>query len=88
MFTMTDFIKNGLSNAVHTALQDNYLTPKTLIIYREFPALSDIIQALENFQDFEPSIRTAAIALHASELSVCQLHFYVIALHAGLGGWR
>lgn len=50
-----------------------------------FSGLSDIIQALENFQDFEPAARTAAIALQASELGISQMHFYAIALHAGLG---
>lgn len=48
--------------------------------------LTDIIQALENFQDFEPAVRATAIALYASELGVSQLHFYAIALHTGLGG--
>lgn len=56
--------------------------------YRELPGFSDIIQALEVFQGFEPATRTAAIALYASELGVCQMHFYAIALHAGLGGAR
>lgn len=54
--------------------------------YREFPDLSDIIQTLENFRDFEPAVRATAIALRASELGISQMHFYVIALHAGLGG--
>ena len=48
--------------------------------------LTDIIQALENFQDFEPAVRTAVIALRASELGVCQMHFYAITLHADLRG--
>lgn len=48
--------------------------------------LTDIVQALENFQDFEPEVRVAAIALYASELGICQMHFYAIALHTGLGG--
>lgn len=58
--------------------------------YRGLPKLSDIIEALENFQDFEPAVRTTAIALYASELGVCQMHFYMIAatLTAGLGGAR
>lgn len=88
MFTMTDFIENRLSNAAHTALQDNHFTPKPLLNYRGFPELIYIIQALENFQDFEPEVRAAAIALRASELGVCQMHFYAIAFHAGLGGVR
>lgn len=56
--------------------------------YRELPGLSDIIQALENFQDFETAVKSSEIALHALELGVCQLHFYAMALHAGLGGAR
>ena len=50
------------------------------------PCLTLIIEALEAFQDFSPTIRTAAIALCASELNISQLHFYAIALYADLGG--
>ncbi len=52
---------------------------------RSLPDLTDIIQALEDFQYFEPATRAAAIALYASELGIAQLHFYAIALHSGLG---
>lgn len=50
------------------------------------PCLTKIIEALEAFQGFELDTRAAAIALHASELDVATLHFYAIALYAGLGG--
>lgn len=53
---------------------------------RSLPDLTDIIQALEDFQYFEPATKAAAIALYASELGIGQLHFYMISLHAGLGG--
>ena len=52
---------------------------------QEFSALTNVIEALEAFQDFDNVVKTAAIALRASELGVAQLHFYAIALHAGLG---
>lgn len=50
--------------------------------------LTSIIEALEAFQEFEPEVRAAAIALRAKELSISQMHFYAIALYAGLGGER
>lgn len=52
------------------------------------PCLTQIIEALEAFQEFEPDTKAAAIALYASELDVATLHFYAIALYAGLGGQR
>ena len=52
----------------------------------EYP-LTSIVEALEAFQHFEPKVRAVAIALRASQLSVSQLHFYMIAIHAGLGVW-
>lgn len=48
--------------------------------------LTSILEALETFQDFEPDVRAAVIALRAKELGVSRLHFYAIALYAGLGG--
>lgn len=50
------------------------------------PCLTSIIEALEAFRDFEPETRAAAITLYASELNIATLHFYAIALYAGLGG--
>jgi hypothetical protein len=50
------------------------------------PCLTKIIEALEAFQSFEPDTRAAAIALFASDLGIAALHFYAIALYAGLGG--
>ena len=46
--------------------------------------LTSVIEALKSFQDFDPNIRAAAIALHAQELGIGELHFYVIAHLAGL----
>lgn len=46
--------------------------------------LTSVIEALESFKDFDPNIRAAAIALRAKELGINSLHFYAIALHAGL----
>lgn len=50
--------------------------------------LTSVIEALQTFQGFDSSIKRLAIALHARELSMCELHFYVIAHLAGLGGAR
>ena len=50
--------------------------------------LTSIVEALEAFQEFEPEVRAAAIALRAKELGISQMHFYAIALYAGLGGER
>lgn len=54
--------------------------------YRALPDLTDIIEALENFQDFEPAARATALTLHASELGISQMHFYALTLHADLRG--
>lgn len=53
---------------------------------KDLPCLTSIIEALEIVQYFEPTVRAAAISLHARELGISQLHFYAIALYAGLGG--
>lgn len=53
---------------------------------QRFSVLTDIIESLENFQNFEPGTRAAVIALSASNLGISQMHFYVIEFHAGLGG--
>lgn len=45
-----------------------------------------IVEALESFQSFDPASRRFAISLYAAELGINQLHFYAIALHAGLEG--
>lgn len=50
--------------------------------------LTSVVEALQAFQDFEPSIRRSAIALHARELGICEIHFYRIAHLASLGGAR
>ncbi len=58
------------------------------------PDLTLIIQALEQFQGFSKNIKECAIALYSSELawqqgwqqSTVELHLYVIAHLAGLGG--
>ena len=52
------------------------------------PSLTSIIEALENFQDFLPATRAAAIELCATELGIASYHFYTIALQSGLGGER
>lgn len=49
-------------------------------------SLTNIIEVLEFFEDFDPIVRAAAISLRASELKINPSHFYAIALHAGLGG--
>lgn len=49
------------------------------------PCLTKIIEALEAFQTFESDTRSAAVALYASELGITTLHFYAVALYAGLG---
>lgn len=46
--------------------------------------LTSVTDALKNFRDYKPHIRAAAIALHAQELGICELHFYAIAHLAGL----
>ena len=46
--------------------------------------LTYIIEALESCQSFSPATRDFAIKLHASELGTNSLHFYAIALQAGL----
>ncbi len=56
-----------------------FFSPKLL-------ALTTIVEALERFQAFEPTVRAAAIALYASELDIARLHLYAIAHHAGLLG--
>lgn len=48
--------------------------------------LTSVIEALQAFSSFEPSVKKLALALHAQELGINSLHFYTIALHAGLGG--
>jgi hypothetical protein len=48
------------------------------------PNLTILIEALENFQQFEPTVKARAIALYASELGIPQLHLYAITLQAGL----
>lgn len=56
------------------------------------PDLTVVIQALEQFRDFQPNIKGCAIALYSSQLasqhgweqSTAEFHLYVIALHAGL----
>ncbi len=53
---------------------------------QKLSALTNVIEALEAFQDFDNVVKTAAIALRASEMGLTQLHFYAIALHAGLEG--
>lgn len=51
------------------------------------PCLTDILLALEVFQDFESPVREAAIAFCASEMGISQMHFYVLSFYAaGLGG--
>lgn len=58
------------------------------------PRLSATIETLENFQDFDPAIRAAAITLYASEIATqygwrqetAEFHLRAIALYAGLGG--
>lgn len=51
------------------------------------PCLTCLVETLENFQNFEPTVRRFAIALHATELGISELHCYRIeAAHAGLLG--
>ncbi|MGL4621488.1 MAG: hypothetical protein ACRCZS_20915 [Chroococcidiopsis sp.] len=58
----------------------------------EIYCLTSVIEVLQAFQDFEPSVRRSAIALYSSELasmhgwqqSTAELHLYAIAFHAGL----
>lgn len=52
----------------------------------KIPCLTSLVDTVENFWHFDPVIRETAIALHASELNISELHFYAIALHAGLEG--
>ena len=49
-------------------------------------SLTSIVEALENFQDFAPATRAAAIDLCATELGIASYHFYTIALQSGFGG--
>lgn len=48
--------------------------------------LTDLIVALESFQNFAPALRRFAIALYATELGISEIHFYTIAAHADLVG--
>lgn len=48
--------------------------------------LTSVIETLQAFSIFEPLVKKLEIALHAQELGINSLHFYAIALHAGLGG--
>lgn len=41
--------------------------------------LTEVIEALETFNNFESTIRKSAIALYASELGINKLHFYMIS---------
>jgi hypothetical protein len=60
-----------------------------------FPGLTSIVQTLEKFQDFEPEVRAAVIALYASKLAAeygwrqetAEVHLYALtALLCELGG--
>ncbi|PSB27930.1 hypothetical protein [Chlorogloea sp. CCALA 695] len=55
-------------------------------VERPIYCLTSVIEALRSFQNFNPNIRAAAIALHAQELGINSLHYYAIAHLAGLGG--
>ena len=50
------------------------------------PSLTAIAEALEKYQFFAPVTRATATALYAAELNTNSLHFYAIALQAGLRG--
>lgn len=52
----------------------------------KIPCLTTLVDILEDFWQFDPAVRERAIALHAKELGINKLHFYAIALHAGLEG--
>lgn len=50
----------------------------------EIYCLNSVIESLRSIQDFEPSVRKLAIALHAQALGICELHFYAITHLADL----
>ena len=70
--------------AVGTSIVMNFSTVDFTPIWGRSYCLTSVIEALESFKDFSPTTRAAAIALRAKGLGINSLHFYMIALHAGL----
>ena len=61
---------------------------------QELPSLTEVVHALEKFQNFDPEIKAAGTALFASQLATqhgwsqetAELKLFWVSLRAGLGG--